>query len=515
MSVPVLPQSPPRDGSSANATLPAVLDAGLRGGLDADGLAAADIAIADGKHRAIAAARPAAAAGARSTSRAAWSGRAFVDMPHPYRQGPYLAAQAQSRRHLHRRARSGAPTARPLVGRGRRAAHGFRPALRLCPRHRAVPHPHRFGAAAAQDLLAGVRRMRERWPGRSSSRRVRCSPSTRSSTRLGSASWSRGCRGHGGVLGAVTYMVPDLDDAARPDVPRWRPSMASTSISMSTRPTTRCALAAPHRRGGAAHRFPGKIIVGHCCSLALQPDDEAEAPWTRVREAGHRRRLAADVQSLSPGPRTPARTPRWRGVTLLHEMKARGIPVAVASDNTRDPFYAYGDLDMLEVFREAARILHLDHPFADWPPRSRRRPADDHGLAPSRHDRRRRGRPTSSSSRPQLDGVRRPSAIGPRRCCATAGAIDRALPDYPRAGRSDGDAATMTDDSTRLKSDARRPQDRGQSGDREAEEPRLLSGTRRCSSASSTMSPPTSSSRRRARPRSSACWRPATSSACR
>ena len=54
-------------------------------------------------------------------------------------------------------------------------------------------------------------------------------------------------------------------------------------------------------------------------------------------------------------------------MTLLHEMKARGIPVAVASDNTRDPFYAYGDLDMLEVYRMATRILHFDHPVADWP----------------------------------------------------------------------------------------------------------------------------------------------------
>jgi cytosine deaminase len=60
-------------------------------------------------------------------------------------------------------------------------------------------------------------------------------------------------------------------------------------------------------------------------------------------------------------------TPRWRGVTLLHEMKARGIPVSVASDNTRDPFYAYGDLDMLEVYRMATRILHFDHPVGDWP----------------------------------------------------------------------------------------------------------------------------------------------------
>jgi cytosine deaminase len=37
----------------------------------------------------------------------------------------------------------------------------------------------------------------------------------------------------------------------------------------------------------------------------------------------------------------------------------------VASDNTRDPFYAYGDLDAVEVFREAVRILHLDHPLDD------------------------------------------------------------------------------------------------------------------------------------------------------
>lgn len=43
-------------------------------------------------------------------------------------------------------------------------------------------------------------------------------------------------------------------------------------------------------------------------------------------------------------------TPRWRGVTLMHEIRAAGVPAALASDNTRDQFYAYGDLDMLEVF---------------------------------------------------------------------------------------------------------------------------------------------------------------------
>ena len=59
---------------------------------------------------------------------------------------------------------------------------------------------------------------------------------------------------------------------------------------------------------------------------------------------------------------TAAATPLRRGVTLLKEMKAGGMPVAIASDNTRDLFYAYGDLDALEVLREGARILHFDHP---------------------------------------------------------------------------------------------------------------------------------------------------------
>jgi cytosine deaminase len=61
------------------------------------------------------------------------------------------------------------------------------------------------------------------------------------------------------------------------------------------------------------------------------------------------------------------RTPRWRGVTLVHEMLKRGIAVAAAGDNCRDAFYAYGDHDMIDTFRQAVRILHLDHPLAEAP----------------------------------------------------------------------------------------------------------------------------------------------------
>ncbi|MCG8690228.1 MAG: amidohydrolase family protein, partial [Minwuiales bacterium] len=78
--------------------------------------------------------------------------------------------------------------------------------------------------------------------------------------------------------------------------------------------------------------------------------------------------------------RTPGRTPRSRGITLVHELKARGIPVAVASDNCRDPFYGFGDHDMLEVFTQAVRIAHLDRPYGDWPRAVTATPATVMGL---------------------------------------------------------------------------------------------------------------------------------------
>ncbi len=67
-------------------------------------------------------------------------------------------------------------------------------------------------------------------------------------------------------------------------------------------------------------------------------------------------------------------------MTLVKEMRARGIPVAISSDNTRDPFYAYGDLDGMEVLREGVRILQLDHPLGDFVDVMSLRPADIIGL---------------------------------------------------------------------------------------------------------------------------------------
>ncbi|MBU1305883.1 MAG: cytosine deaminase [Alphaproteobacteria bacterium] len=110
--------------------------------------------------------------------------------------------------------------------------------------------------------------------------------------------------------------------------------------------------------------FTGAVTAGHCCSLAVQEHAVAQRVIDKVARAGiavvslPMCNMYLQDRQNSDG----VRTPRWRGVTLLNELKAAGVAVAIASDNTRDPFYAYGDLDGFEVLREGARILQFDHP---------------------------------------------------------------------------------------------------------------------------------------------------------
>ncbi len=114
--------------------------------------------------------------------------------------------------------------------------------------------------------------------------------------------------------------------------------------------------------------FSGKVMAGHCCVLTVQDERTVKATIDKTVEAGIAivslpmcNIYLQDRQNSGGVVRTPIR----RGVTLLNEFKAAGAQVAIASDNTRDPFYAYGDLDGVEVFREGARILQFDHPQAD------------------------------------------------------------------------------------------------------------------------------------------------------
>jgi cytosine/creatinine deaminase len=129
------------------------------------------------------------------------------------------------------------------------------------------------------------------------------------------------------------------------------------------------------------NRFKGRIVCGHCCSLAVQEEEFVRRTIERCAEAGIAI-VTLPTVNLYLQERMVGRTPRWRGVTLLHELRRAGVRVAVASDNCRDPFYAYGDHDMVDTFRQAVRILHLDHPFGDAPALVASAPAEIIGAKP-------------------------------------------------------------------------------------------------------------------------------------
>ena len=183
----------------------------------------------------------------------------------------------------------------------------------------------------------------------------------------------------GSVFGCVTFMAPDIDA----QLDRVFALAAERGLDLDFHVDETADVHATSLRhiaeAALRRRFAGKILCGHCCSLALQEPAEAERTLALVREAGIAV-VSLPLCNLYLMNRAPGRTPRWRGVTLLHEMAAQSIPVALASDNCRDPFYGYGDHDMLEVFREAVRIAHLDCPVGAWPAAVTRTPAEIMGL---------------------------------------------------------------------------------------------------------------------------------------
>lgn len=113
------------------------------------------------------------------------------------------------------------------------------------------------------------------------------------------------------------------------------------------------------------HNFPHQITCGHCCSLAVQSPEIVNKTIDLVKQSNIAI-VSLPMCNLYLQDRQAVETPFWRGVTRVKELQQYDIPVAFASDNCRDPFFGFGDHDVLEVFEQAVRIAHLDTPYANW-----------------------------------------------------------------------------------------------------------------------------------------------------
>jgi cytosine deaminase len=169
----------------------------------------------------------------------------------------------------------------------------------------------------------------------------------------------------GGILGGVAYNNPNLE--AQLDTVFSLAKTRSLDLDFHADENGEIDSICLLKIAEAAirHKFTGQIICGHCCSLAVQPPEIINKTIALVKEANIAI-VSLPMCNLYLQDRKEKHTPKWRGITLVRELREAGIPVAFASDNCRDPFYGFGDRDVLEVFKEAVRIAHLDTPYADW-----------------------------------------------------------------------------------------------------------------------------------------------------
>jgi cytosine/creatinine deaminase len=121
--------------------------------------------------------------------------------------------------------------------------------------------------------------------------------------------------------------------------------------------------------------FTGDILCGHCCSLSVQPEGVVQKTINLVKEANISI-VSLPMCNLYLQDRQENITPFWRGITKVKELKKAGVKVTFASDNCRDPFFGFGDHDMLEVFNQSVKIAHLDTPYSDWIASISKVPAD-------------------------------------------------------------------------------------------------------------------------------------------
>ena len=183
----------------------------------------------------------------------------------------------------------------------------------------------------------------------------------------------------GCILGGIAHMAPELDE----HLDRIFVLAAERNLSLdfhadeNNDPESRTL----HHiaEAGLRNNFSSQIVCGHCCSLAVQNEDIANATIALVKEANIGI-VSLPMCNLYLQDRVAARTPRWRGVTLVRELDAAGVTVALASDNCRDPFYGFGDHDLLEVFSMGTKISHLDTPYDNWIESVTSRPAALMGL---------------------------------------------------------------------------------------------------------------------------------------
>jgi cytosine deaminase len=107
--------------------------------------------------------------------------------------------------------------------------------------------------------------------------------------------------------------------------------------------------------------WQGRVVAGHCCSLAAVDDATASRVIDKVAEAGISviTLPLCNLYLQGRGDTQPVR----RGITRVKELLDAGVNVFCASDNVQDAFGPYGRADTLEAAWLTGLAAHLNESF--------------------------------------------------------------------------------------------------------------------------------------------------------
>lgn len=171
-------------------------------------------------------------------------------------------------------------------------------------------------------------------------------------------------REHGGLLGPVLYPGPE----AAAQVARAFDLAEAFGLSLDFHVDENLDPAS----GGlalvaaeAAKRGIRGVVCGHACSLSVMETGDRQRTIEAAAAAG------IGIVALPPTnlyllDRAAGCSPSRRAMAPALALAAAGVPVAVSSDNCRDPFNPFGDYDLADVFRDAVRLGHTDRTIGDW-----------------------------------------------------------------------------------------------------------------------------------------------------
>jgi cytosine deaminase len=109
-------------------------------------------------------------------------------------------------------------------------------------------------------------------------------------------------------------------------------------------------------------KFAGHVVCGHTCALSAQDSTLALRTLDEVAKV-NMSLVTLPLTNLLLQDAVTGKTPTQRGLTLVQEASARGIPILVASDNVQDPFCTFGSYDPLEALSVGALAAQMPDVF--------------------------------------------------------------------------------------------------------------------------------------------------------